>query len=276
MCFMFVSVGFSLSSDHKLTQNQIAYVSVGLAPSVCRIVIPGYTGTGFVVGSVDDETTKLPHRFILSCHHIKIQDAIRNQQPCIAEFGFHELTQPPVATVNILPHVFSENQQLDYVLLCLDHSPQLENHLASAVNLAELIRPDYPSVNDPLVIIGHPDGKEQKLDPSVYCDARPSLHSTEVNFDACIFYQCSTHQGGSGSPCFSAQKRLLYAMHRGGNIPGVAKHMGFSSFVEHGVHLWHIINDIASQIKGRYFQQHHASMPQLKLEGLYKLFPQLK
>lgn len=264
---------YALLSNSLLTSEQLTYINQALAPSVCRLNVPGVVATGFVVGKVRLGQTGLEHRFLLTNHHVNVQGALQAGQVPIAWFGFTELGKPPAVIVNVYPHVFAENAQLDYVLICLEHSPQLESYLSMRQDLGPLIKKYVKPVNnDPLVLIGHPAGSERKVDPSAYCITHPNPPSTTVDYSRCIFYQSCSYHGASGSPCFSVPEKRLYAIHSGGNISGPATHVGISSAREYGVLLWEVITDIADQYKRRVFQR-NAPPALLTLGDIYTLFP---
>ena len=110
--------------------------------------------------------------------------------------------------------------------------------------MVNLIQKDQrPLDKEALIIIGHPDGKELKIDPAVYCVPRPINTDKPVEF---IFYQCYSFHGASGAPVMSKDKRILYAMHCGGKT-GPATHVGPSSEVEHGVTLWEVLKHIKTK-----------------------------
>lgn len=235
LCFL-GNVDYALAADNKLTLKQTQYLWDEIGPSVCRITVPGSTGTGFVVGSVQNTTTQQEHVFILTCHHVNIQDAIH---PCYAEFGYTDQGQPAALKVKIAPTNFACDVKLDYILVALEYEPQLLSFVKT--KMGNLIPKDQrPMARDPLIILGHPDGKELQLDPAVYCVQRPiNTHKPEEY----IFYQCHSFHGVSGSPVMSKDKGVLYAMHCGGKT-GPATHVGRSSEVEHGVALWEVLKDI--------------------------------
>ena len=265
---------YALPADHKLTMDQTAYISDKLAPGICRITIAGNeVGSGFAVDRIRSNNGSF-HYFLLTNKHLGLEEAFQMQQTCQADFGFYHIMQPSVVTVKILPFVFASNKALDYVFVHLDTSAVLDNFLSQRVPLGSLITRYKPSVNDPLVIIGHPQGKELKIDPSVYCVATPTLHRSATDLSKCLFYQCSSYHGASGSPCFSVANEKLCGLHSGGIIGGVAKHIGASSEVEYSVHLWEVISDIRQQIMAQTFQ------PNLKMsltvDELYIIFPHVK
>lgn len=235
-------------------------------PFVCNVNGGQFNlqGTGFVVGSIIDVKTFKPYWLLLTCHHLNIQDSIRNKKQCAVEFNRHSESQP--FTVNVCPHVYAENAWLDYVLLCLELSDELDTYLSEKEKLATYIYDEKPSVRDPLVIVGHPEGTGMRVDPSVYCVSRPE---DTVDYNCGVWYQCCTFHGGSGSPCLSVKKKLLYAMHSGGTGKPGAQREGE---VEYGVHLWAIINDIKKQVEN----QTNTDGTHLRMDGLYELFPQLK
>lgn len=237
---------------------------------MCLISIAGVeTGTGFVVGMLQRAATGCHHHFLITNFHLKVQEAFANQKQCRAHFGFFELLQPPVVSVNIEPVVFAASEELDYIFLCLESSPVLDNFLSLRVNLASLITPEKPNVNDPLVIIGHAEGKQLRLDSSAYCSQIPPGKDPR-----CIFYQSCSHHGASGSPCFSVAQQKLYCIHSGGIIGGIATHVGRSSEVEYGIHMWEVINDIRRQILSLTF--HSNISIKLTTDELYNIFPQIK
>ena len=137
-----------------------------------------------------------------------------------------------------------------------------------------MITPDKPNVHDPLVIPGHTEGKQMRVDTSSFCTTTPPLHPSSTDFTRCIFYQSCSHHGASGSPCFSVAQQKLYCMHSGGIIGGIATHVGGSSEVEFGVHLWEVINHIREQILSLTFRPNITI--KLTYEDLYNIFPQIK
>ena len=254
--------------------EQHAYISDNLVPGICRITIAGNeVGTGFAVGKLRSNTGNI-HYFLLTNHHLGLEQAFQMQQPCQADFGFYHLMQPSVVTVKILPFVFASNIALDYVFVHLEASPVLDNFLSQRVSLGTLITRYKPNVNDPLVIIGHPQGKQLKIDPSVCCVATPTLHPSTTDFSKCLFYQCSSYHGASGSPCFSVASKKLCGLHSGGIINGVVVHVGASSKVEFSIHLWEVISDIRQQIMAQTFQP-NLNMG-LTVDELYIIFPHVR
>ena len=181
-------------------------------------------------------------------------------------------------TVNILPHVIAASADMDYILLILEPSLQLDNRLQNKPTLANMIhkirntnQPVKPVKNEPLFIIGHAESRELRLDPSVYCVDRPVEYTpNQLDPNKAIFYQCCSYQGASGSPCFSLHKDELYAMHSGGrNADPTDMQQGAVTNIEYGVLLWEVLQDVALQVATQV-------SPVVDLAGLYGLFPQIR
>ena len=274
-CVLAMITHYALLSDHKLTQEQTSYIWNDLAPCVCCITVAGIeVGSGFAVGKLVNTTTGQSHYFLLTNHHLGLEQAFQVQQRCQADFGFYKLRQPSVVTVDIVPHIFASSTALDYVFVCLNTSPILDNFLSQRVHLGGLITRYKPIVNDPLVIIGHPQGKQLKIDPSVSCVQTPALHPSSPDLSQSIFYQCSSYHGASGSPCFSVAQKKLCGLHSGGIINGKVTHVGASSKVEYSIHLWEVISDIRQQIMAQTFRPHVNIT--LTVDELYKIFPHVR
>lgn len=273
-CYNLGDAYYSLPSNNRLTLKETQYFWDEIGPSVCRVIAPGCTGTGFVVGSVQNTTTHQDQVFILTCYHLNIQEAILNQhaQSSWAEFGYVDQGQSATLKVKIAPVNFACDAKLDYILLALEYDRVLLGFVKT--HMGKLIPKELRPFNkEPLMIIAHADGKELQLDPGAYCIPRPNNNKMA---DEYIFYQCHSFQGASGAPVMSKNKHLLYAMHCGGST-GPATHVGRSSTVEHGVALWEVLKDIKAKAMRGIFQIRAAQPePILELNLVYTLFPQLK
>ena len=64
--------------------------------------------------------------------------------------------------------------------------------------------------NEPLLVVGHPDGRPIQLSYAAPSGARPTEHGNRVR------YQTNTEGGSSGSPVFNREFRVVALHHAGG------------------------------------------------------------
>lgn len=172
------------------------------AKAVCRMNLPGGSGTGFLIAT---------NEFIITNNHV-IGSASEAEQ-CIAEFGFEagsETTQ-----VRLDPdRFFTTNVDLDYTIVAC------KNGGIEDIEPIPLLRnPSTVTRREKVNIVQHPRGRRKEV----------ALHDNDVQRikDKVVWYETDTEPGSSGSPVFNNTWDLV-ALHHAGwhNTDGTATNEG--------------------------------------------------
>ena len=141
-------------ANYKLNPQQSDFVLDQILPSMCRINMPGMSGTGFIIGGLVDQVTGHMHRYVLTCYHIKLYEALRDQHHCEARFQSRDASANPVIVKILWPPLFW-NRDMDYVLVKLESSHALDSFLTNKGPLGQLVTVSEPAHNDALVLCAH-------------------------------------------------------------------------------------------------------------------------
>ncbi|HVH24808.1 MAG TPA: serine protease [Pseudonocardia sp.] len=104
---------------------------------------------------------------------------------------------------------------------------------------------DYTYVEDePLLVVGHPDGRPIQLSYAAPSGARPTKHGNRVR------YQTNTESGLSGSPVFNREFRVVALHHAGGPTRARARAVPGGGFNQ-GIPIVGVVAELKQQLAGR-------------------------
>lgn len=177
------------------------YRGADAAASVCRVNLPGGSGTGFLIATSN---------FIMTNNHV-ISDADQARD-ALAEFRFEEGGDSLM--VNLDPdRFFVTSKELDFTIVGCDE-PALEDF-----DPIPLLRnPSTVTRGEKVNIIQHPRGRPKEV----------ALHNNDVLRikDKVIWYETDTEPGSSGSPVFNNTWDLVALHHAGWIENGVTTNEG--------------------------------------------------
>lgn len=177
------------------------YRGADVAASVCRIALPGSSGTGFLIATSN---------FIMTNNHvIADKDEARD---VVAEFRFEEGSASLM--VNLDPdRCFVTSRELDFTIVGCDE-PALDDF-----DPIPLLRnPSTVTRGEKVNIVQHPRGRPKEV----------ALHNNDVLRvkDKVIWYETDTEPGSSGSPVFNNTWDLVALHHAGWIENGVTTNEG--------------------------------------------------
>jgi len=177
------------------------YRGADAAASVCRVNLPGGSGTGFLIAT---------SKFIMTNNHV-IADK-EEAREAIAEFRFEE--GGASLMVNLEPdRFFLTSKELDFTIVgCGD--PALDEF-----DPIPLLRnPSTVTRGEKVNIIQHPRGRPKEV----------ALHNNDVLRvkDKVVWYETDTEPGSSGSPVFNNAWDLVALHHAGWIENGVTTNEG--------------------------------------------------
>lgn len=177
------------------------YRGADAAASVCRINLPGGSGTGFLIGT---------SKFIMTNNHV-IADK-EEARDAIAEFRFEE--GGASLMVNLDPdRFFVTSKELDFTIVGCD-DPALDEF-----DPIPLLRnPSTVTRGEKVNIVQHPRGRPKEV----------ALHNNDVQRvkDKVVWYETDTEPGSSGSPVFNNAWDLVALHHAGWIENGVTTNEG--------------------------------------------------
>jgi endonuclease/exonuclease/phosphatase family metal-dependent hydrolase/V8-like Glu-specific endopeptidase/lysophospholipase L1-like esterase len=177
------------------------YRGAEVAASVCRVNLPGSSGTGFLIAT---------RNFIMTNNHvIADRDEARD---AIAEFHFEEGGSSLM--VNLEPdRFFVTSKELDFTIVgCSEHA------LDDFAPIPLLRNPSTVTRGEKVNIVQHPRGRPKEV----------ALHNNDVLRvkDKVVWYETDTEPGSSGSPVFNNTWDLVALHHAGWIENGVTTNEG--------------------------------------------------
>lgn len=177
------------------------YRGAEAAASVCRVNLPGGSGTGFLIGTGN---------FIMTNNHVIAgKDEARD---AIAEFRFEE--GGASLMVNLDPdRFFVTSKELDFTIVGCD-----DEGLDDFDPIPLLRNPSTVTRGEKVNIIQHPRGRPKEV----------ALHNNNVLRvkDKVVWYETDTEPGSSGSPVFNNTWDLVALHHAGWVENGVTTNEG--------------------------------------------------
>jgi V8-like Glu-specific endopeptidase/lysophospholipase L1-like esterase len=177
------------------------YRGAEAAAAVCRVNLPGGSGTGFLIGTSN---------FIMTNNHV-IAD-IDEARDAVAEFRFEE--GGASLMINLNPdRFFVTSKELDFTIVgCDDEGLDVFDPIPLLRNPSTVTRGE--KVN----IIQHPRGRPKEV----------ALHNNNVLRvkDKVVWYETDTEPGSSGSPVFNNTWDLVALHHAGWIENGVTTNEG--------------------------------------------------
>ncbi len=160
------------------------------ARAVCKINLPGGSGSGFLVGQ---------RGFIMTNNHVIA--SVEEARDALAEFDFEE--ESASLTVTLEPdRFFVTSAELDFTIVGCDPSA------VSEIEPIGLLRsPATVTRNERVNIVQHPRGRKKEV----------ALHDNKVKRvkDKVVWYTTDTEPGSSGSPVFNNEWDLVALHHAG-------------------------------------------------------------
>ncbi|WP_050527828.1 trypsin-like peptidase domain-containing protein [Pseudorhodobacter aquimaris] len=193
------------------------YRGADAAASVCRINLPGGSGTGFLIAT---------RSFIMTNNHvIASKDEARE---AIAEFRFEEGGESLM--VNLDPdRFFITSKELDFTIVGCN-----EPGLDYFEPIPLLRNPSTVTRGEQVNIVQHPRGRPKEV----------ALHNNKVLRvkDRVVWYETDTEPGSSGSPVFNNTWDLVALHHAGWIEGGVTTNEGvrIAAIVSHLVARQHV------------------------------------
>lgn len=160
------------------------------AKAVCRMNLPGGSGTGFLIAT---------NEFIMTNNHVI--SSVDEAEQCIAEFGFEAGSE--TTEVRLDPErFFTTNVELDYTIVACKN-----DGLEDVEPIPLLRNPSTVTRGEKVNIVQHPRGREKEV----------ALHDNDVLRikDKVIWYETDTEPGSSGSPVFNNTWDLVALHHAG-------------------------------------------------------------
>lgn len=193
------------------------YRGADAAAAVCRINLPGGSGTGFLIATSN---------FIMTNHHV-IAD-MDEARDAVAEFRFED--GGTSLMVNLDPdRFFVTSKELDFTIVGCN-----EPALDLFYPIALLRNPSTVTRGEKVNIVQHPRGRPKEV----------ALHNNDVLRvkDKVIWYETDTEPGSSGSPVFNNTWDLVALHHAGWIEDGVTTNEGvrIAAIVSHLVARQHI------------------------------------
>lgn len=201
------------------------YRGADAAASVCRINLPGGSGTGFLIATAN---------FIVTNNHV-IGDEDEARE-AVAEFNFEE--GGASLMVNLDPdRFFVTSTELDFTIVgCNDPALEVFDPIPLLRNPSTVTRGE--KVN----IVQHPRGRPKEV----------ALYNNDVLRvkDKVIWYETDTEPGSSGSPVFNNTWDLVALHHAGWVEGGVTTNEGvrIAAIVSHLVARQHIDATASSKL----------------------------
>ncbi|MGC1428092.1 MAG: trypsin-like peptidase domain-containing protein [Albidovulum sp.] len=160
------------------------------AAAVCRINLPGGSGTGALIGA---------RGFIMTNNHVIA--SIDEARDATAEFHFEEGRTSVLVPLDP-DRYFTTSVELDYTVIGCDPAA-----MAEIEPIALLRSPATVTRNEKVNIIQHPKGRKKEV----------ALHDNGVKRvkDKVIWYTTDTEPGSSGSPVFNNAWDLVALHHAG-------------------------------------------------------------
>ncbi|MDP5220457.1 trypsin-like peptidase domain-containing protein [Ruegeria sp. 2205SS24-7] len=160
------------------------------ARAVCKINLPGGSGSGFLIGE---------RGFIMTNNHVIA--SIDEARDAMAEFDFEEGSSS--LTVTLEPdRFFVTSVELDFTIVGCDPSA-----VSEIEPIALLRSPATITRNERVNIVQHPRGRQKEV----------ALHDNKVKRvkDKVVWYTTDTEPGSSGSPVFNNEWGLVALHHAG-------------------------------------------------------------
>ena len=164
------------------------------ARAVCRIVGPGFVGSGFLIAS---------RRFVMTNHHVLPDEETAGAS--VAEFGFEDGAE--TVRIPIDPAQFFVNDyELDFAIAACN-----AERLDDVIPIPLLRNPALVTRGDRVNIIQHPRGRTKEI----------AIHDNKVErlLERVVRYRTDTEPGSSGSPVFNNGWDLV-ALHHAGVVDG--------------------------------------------------------
>ena len=158
--------------------------------AVCKINLPGGSGSGFLVGE---------RGFIMTNNHVIA--SVHEAQDAVAEFDFEEGSSSLMVTLDP-DRFFVTSVELDFTIVGCDPDA------VSQIEPIGLLRsPATVTRNERVNIIQHPRGRRKEV----------ALHDNKVKRvkDKVVWYTTDTEPGSSGSPVFNNAWDLVALHHAG-------------------------------------------------------------
>ena len=189
------------------------------AKAVCRVVLPGSVGSGFLVATRD---------FIMTNNHVIASP--EDAETAVAEFGFDN--DSPQQQVRLDPsRFFVTDAALDFTIVACDGS-----ELQGITPIPLLRSPTTVTRGERVNIIQHPRGRPKEV----------ALHDNDVHRvkDKVLWYRTDTEPGSSGSPVFNNTWDLVALHHAGWHEPD-------GTTTNEGVRIASIVSNLtARQVSG--------------------------
>lgn len=167
------------------------------AEAVCKILTPGFVGTGFLVAS---------RQFIMTNNHVIMNKDVAAGSTAL--FGFEVGGEEFRVTLNP-DKFFMTDQALDFTIIACD-----DVRLGGIEPVPLLRNPATVTRHERVNIIQHPAGREKEI----------AIHDNKVTLiqDKVIHYRTDTEPGSSGSPVFNNTWDLVALHHAGWREAGSA------------------------------------------------------
>ncbi|NNE54053.1 MAG: hypothetical protein HKN30_16825 [Sulfitobacter sp.] len=177
------------------------YHGADAAASVCRINLPGGSGTGFLIATSN---------FIMTNNHV-IADK-EEARDALAEFRFEEGGDSLMVSLDP-DRFFLTSKELDFTIVGCD-----EPALDEFEPIPLLRNPSTVTRGEKVNIVQHPRGRPKEV----------ALHNNEVLRikDKVVWYETDTEPGSSGSPVFNNTWDLVALHHAGWIENGVTTNEG--------------------------------------------------
>lgn len=180
--------------------RHLAWLRRGLiaARAVCRVVAPGWQGSGFMLAGA---------WMITNWHVLPNAEIARRTE---VEFNFEEDLDGRMLSTEryqIDPDSHVANEELDCARVRLVDRPEAP---LVAWGSLEVERDLTPSVGDHVAIIQHPDGGPKKI-------AMGGNQIVNI-FEHRLQYMTDTMPGSSGAPVFNDRWQVIGVHHAGGNL----------------------------------------------------------
>ncbi|XP_019641751.1 PREDICTED: malignant fibrous histiocytoma-amplified sequence 1 homolog [Branchiostoma belcheri] len=224
---------FSSVTDYSIDYEDFPTITERMK-SVCLLVCPEGTATGFLVG---------PKHVMTNYHFLQlyVEPALRtNNNPDRYTATFHFSSMQTFRTRFCPTYYLSYDAELDYAILELEHVPPHAAPLGQFVSELHVCHQDGV-----VIVVGHPGGQRKRVDfcPIAVVDQNFEVHIRNVrgipdnptDFPGQVagranYHTSSMFHGSSGSPGFDKSGNLV-VMHTRGFFP----YSNSPSIVEQGV-----------------------------------------